>query len=232
MELESRQQPFFLWIHFLDAHHPYLRHPQKNFGRSFSDRYDGEIFYTDSAVGAFLKVLYTSPLWDSTVLIVHSDHGEGFMEHGYKYHGQSLYEDQIRVPLIIKIPRHEPKIINTPVMMLDIFPTLTELFDLELPDSVKLEGRSLAPLFEGELWPDRPVFSEMVKDKRHSSRKVIIHNKWKLQYSITYGYYTLFDLDKDPGEQKNLVKSEPKTFKRLKSKLQLFMNTLDPSTPY
>jgi arylsulfatase A-like enzyme/Tfp pilus assembly protein PilF len=100
---KTPRQPFFLWLHLYDPHSPY--HPPEPFLSKFLDRpYDGEIAYADQQMGRLIDWLKQSRLYDGTLIIVVSDHGESLGDHGEKEHGFFLYNSTLRVPLIIKPP--------------------------------------------------------------------------------------------------------------------------------
>src|SRR5271167_3626330 len=101
----SRHQetPFFIWLHFYDAHEPY--DPPEPFKAKYaSEPYDGEIAYTDSVLGSVMEVLQWHGLFQNTVTAVAADHGEAFGEHGDKWHRMFLYDETIHVPLLLKLP--------------------------------------------------------------------------------------------------------------------------------
>ena len=160
----------------------------------------------------------------STYTIVHSDHGEGFGMHGYLHHGQHLYNDQVRVPLIIHGPGIASRQIDTPVALLDVLPTILDLAGKSAPND--LPGISLIPFATETRIPEHPpVFIEMLKDPTHSDRRVVIDWPWKLQYGITFDEYTLFNLAQDPDEQFDLFARKPEVFKRLQKTLREWMSS-------
>ena len=107
-ERDPDGRPLFFWLHYFDPHFAYKAHDAYPFGDSDLDRYDAEIRYTDAQIGRLLDWLQDSPLQGKTYVIIHSDHGEGFGLHGYRYHGQHLYNDQVHVPLIVSGPGYAP----------------------------------------------------------------------------------------------------------------------------
>jgi len=220
---DDSPDPLFLWVHYYDPHHPYVRHEGgPRFGRRSIDRYDGEIANADRHLGRLLDHLEGTRFAKESVVIVHSDHGEGFGEHGYVYHGIHVFEDQLRVPLIVRVPGQPGRRVSTPVAILDLAPTILELAGLE-PER-PMQGTSLVGWLFGEPPPSRPpVFCEMVKDSKHSSRKVLIDWPWKLHHSVTYNYYELFHLEEDPGERKNRIKHDPEVYARLRERLRTWM---------
>jgi len=222
---QNDDRPFFLWMHYIDPHHPYAMHKGYSlYGTNDIDLYDGEIRYTDEMVGRLIDWIEASPYGKSTIIIVHSDHGEGFREHGYSYHGQSLYEDQIRVPLVLYVPGQTPRVVSQPTGIIDLAPTV--LAAARVHPRVKLQGESLIPLVLGaEERPDRLIFSEIIPDERHVSRKAMIKWPYKLEYAVTQGYFKLYDIERDPLETRDLMKAEPETAAELVHTMRQWMST-------
>ncbi|MGB0646918.1 MAG: sulfatase-like hydrolase/transferase [Bradymonadia bacterium] len=228
---EDDDPPFYLWLHYFDPHEYYQDHPDIDFGTTVLDLYDEEILYTDRQLAQLMSWLRSSKLNTSTYVIVHSDHGEGFGRHGYKRHGQHLYNDQVHVPLIINGPGLEPRQIETPVGLIDLNPTIREMAGVPLDKA--LQGVSLIPyVVETEPPPHPPVFIEMLKDPTHSDRRVMVSWPYKLQFGITFSEYSLYDLSVDPQEEKNLVKTRPRVFRQLQAELRNWMSKgVKPITP-
>jgi arylsulfatase A-like enzyme/Flp pilus assembly protein TadD len=137
--------PFFVWMHFYDAHDPY--DPPEPFKTKYASApYDGEIAYTDSVVGSFVEVLQRHGLYENTVIAITADHGEAFGEHGEERHGMFLYDETIHVPLLIKMPaaKSVAKRIEARVALADIAPTLLEVAGVAAPK--EMQAKSLVPL--------------------------------------------------------------------------------------
>ncbi len=109
-------------------------------------RYDAEILYTDEMLGTILSLLKARGLWEESLIVVLSDHGDEFYEHGHFNHGHSLYDELIRVPLLIRFPHgaHGGRRIRAQVEMIDVLPTVLESLGLPVPEG--LDGTSLLPL--------------------------------------------------------------------------------------
>ena len=143
------EKPFFLFLHYYDPHHEY-RPPEPYASRFPEHPYAGEIAYTGAAVGDVIEALRARGLYDQTLVIVTSDHGEEFGEHGkVGWHSHSLYDELLRVPLLLKLPdsRHAGTSVEQQVRGLDILPTLLELVGVEIPEQAR--GRSLLGLLTG-----------------------------------------------------------------------------------
>jgi len=199
------------------------------------DLYDGDIAANDTRLGELVSFLEEQHGWDEDVVILlTSDHGEEFFEHGGTSHGYSLYEEMIRVPLLIYAPRLLPEglRIDAPVRSIDIYPTLAELLGLSAPESVS--GRSLVPLILGEEdWQDEPVFSEGTDDRNarsvgsgNGSLASIVLGRHKLivNYSSPDNRprprHELYDLVDDPGELRNLADAQPERVAELQARLE------------
>ena len=106
--------------------------------------------------------------------------------------------------------------------IIDLAPTILELASVDVPE--RMHGTSLVPWLFGSPPKTRPpVFSEMVKDSNHSSRKVMIDWPFKIHRSVTHRYWELFDLEADPGEKKNLKSKRPEVFARMRTRLKAWM---------
>ncbi len=228
----QQKEPFLLWVHFYDTHASHLTHPrQKSFGTTRIDRYDGEILYTDRYVGKLLKAVLDKDA-ASTVVILGADHGDGFRsDRGMRNHGYSLFNELIHVPLVVWAPGAKPRRVDTPVANLDIAATLVNAAGLERP---YLMGHSLIPyLYEGYRDPKRRVFSEAAFDRRRTRHhRSATGMRWKMIHCAGTDKEFLFDLEKDPGERRNLVRRRPKVARELRAEIGRFadrnaVDTLD-----
>ncbi|MGQ0554098.1 MAG: sulfatase [Planctomycetota bacterium] len=124
-----------------------------------SDLYDGEVAYTDRELGRLFAALKERGIYDRLLIIVLSDHGEEFAEHGHYEHDQ-LYRESLHVPLLLRLPGGAlgGRSVAEPVSLLDVLPTLLELLDLERPE--QLMGQSLVPALSGSRLLERPLLAE------------------------------------------------------------------------
>ena len=232
------QSPFFMWVHYFDPHHNYRDHPEQNYGSKAIDRYDEEIWYTDQQIGRLLDRIDALQLRDETYIILHSDPGEGFGDHGYTLHGQQLFNDQIHVPLLISGPGLSPRNIRTPVSLIDIVPTILELTGsgAALKDANHhLRGQSLLPFRFTERAAHPPVFSEMLENEstNHSARKVIIDWPWKFHYGISTGAMELYELGADPNEEIDRYATYAERGDELRARILRWMTReIKPILPY
>jgi len=168
------------------------------------DLYDGNIAYVDSLVGEFLAWLQKQGLYDDTLIIIAADHGEAFMEHDRVGHNTTLYQEMLHVPLAFSIPSFwalQPHQVEAPVDLIDLYPTLVELFDLHARDP--LHGQSLTKLLRNESTGHKPLLFARTSDLmtfsvRSGTHKAIferpaLDKPWDLT--------RLFDLSVDPAEK-------------------------------
>lgn len=158
-------------------------------------RYDHGVAYTDRQVGQLMEILRQLDLFESSIVLVTSDHGEAFLEHGELLHGHAPFDEMIRVPLLLRLPsrlRPEKRSVDAPVGLIDVLPTLLDLSGLEAePQS---EGGSLVPVMRGVGQPNGLVFAESDSTvaARSSDHKVIA--------STLGDGARFFDLREDPAE--------------------------------
>lgn len=208
----ERPDKAFLWLHLFEPHEPYDKRPGFDFGDRDIDRYDSEIAYADAVVGKLLA--YLERHRPGAIVVLTADHGEEFDEHKGRYHGVTLYEEQIRVPLIIAGPGIGPHVISAPVELIDIAPTLLGLLDIPVP--VRMRGTDLGPWLGTPPAPERrlpPAFAE-VNDKR-----MVVLGLEKLICDMNWGYCELYDLAKDPGEKQNIAEARPERVAALRARL-------------
>ena len=220
-------RPFFLWIHLLDPHKAYLTHEADGippFGTADEpmDRYDGEIRYADLWVGRLLEALRKRPDWGRTAVVLTSDHGEAFGEHGYKYHGFGLHEHQLHVPLLVRLPGAEPHTVDVPVSLIDLLPTLLDLAHVHPDPALLLRGRSLVPALHGATPALLPLYAETPAGPYNPERAAYFEWPWKLLFDAEGELYQLFNLEKDPGEKDDRYRSEPEPALHMREALKHF----------
>jgi arylsulfatase A-like enzyme/HEAT repeat protein len=192
----------FVWVHFFEPHEPYVAHPEHPFGASDIDRYDSEIAYTDVALGKLVAAVRARR--PGTIVVIAADHGEEFDEHGGRYHGSTLYEEQLRIPLIISIPGVAPQVVEGQVQLVDVTPTLLNLLDIPVP--ARMRGTDLGPWLAKPPAPAArlpPAFAEL-EDKR-----MVVSFPDKLLCDLHAGVCAYYDLAADPRERDNLADRRP-----------------------
>lgn len=232
-------KPFFLWLHFYDPHLPY-RAPEP-FRSRFADRpYDGEIAYTDSALATLFAGLRSRGLFDSSVIALTADHGEGLGEHGESTHGYFIYDSTIHVPLLVK-PASATRAgdIKTSVSLVDLAPTLLRLAGIPVPSS--MQGTDLAgSVVSGEEPPPHPVYAETMYPLLHlgwNPLRALIWPKgaqpaaWEAVKYIEAPHPELYDLESDPGEVRNEYASRQSEAAAHRDQLQGFVRAHAPAKP-
>lgn len=206
--------PWFLWLHYFDPHFKYTAHggDSAQFGEDEpSDRYDGEIRYTDGYLGEVLESLEDLGLADSTVVVLFADHGEEFGEHGELYHGHTLHRELVRVPLMIRAPGFPSGRVSTPVRTVDLMPTVLELVGLDVP--AELPGVSLVPALAGgeSSMPSlrsTPALSEVRLFTGPNQFESLVEGDWKLLVRLSDRRASLYSLRDDPGEMRDVAAEE------------------------
>jgi choline-sulfatase len=200
---------FFAWFHFLDPHDTYMSHTKDGippWGASARDQYDGEVTFTDKYLGKLLDFIEGKPWGKKTAIILTSDHGESFGEHGRYAHGFELYENLVRVPLFFVVPGVPPRTIDTPRGGVDLAPTICELLGVKPAES--FTGQSLVPELLGGPVEERDVVLDLPMTSDNDKRRGLVRGTKKL---IAYGATELpvvYDLEKDPKEEKPIQRGE------------------------
>jgi arylsulfatase A-like enzyme/Tfp pilus assembly protein PilF len=213
----------FLFLHYFDPHMDYEA-PEPWADRFLDHPYSGEIAYTDDCIGEVIKKLKDLGIYDTTLLIVTSDHGEMLGEHGEVTHTYFVYQGVLRVPWIVKLPRAtgagpvevgpvevsktEPRRIDALVGVVDIAPTICGLVGIEMPAPVQGTDRS------GWIWgrppgdAQRPQYCESITPIKYNANPLcgLVTSDWKFIHTTRP---ELYDLQADPGERRNLVEHDP-----------------------
>jgi arylsulfatase A-like enzyme len=238
--IQSREDnPWLCYLHILRPHNPYRApdplgsafagdydgpvdgsdaywesvewYPKRKHIPHLKDYYDGNLLYVDSMLGELFDTLEQSGDLEDTAIIVVSDHGEAFMEHGHVLHNTTVHEELIRVPFIVVPPKNgnvTPKTITQPIQLVDLFPTMAELFDLQLPPD--RDGVSLASALNGGSVEIRPMFAQ----DGNGDLMCIIEDGRKLvlgydRANSSFIPIALYYLTRDPGETRNHTEELP-----------------------
>ena len=173
------------------------------------DAYDGEIAYCDNAISNLLASVAAMPRWNDTVVVIAGDHGESFWERGFASHGNHLYDEELKVPLMIRVPKNRGLklggVVKGQVGGIDLAPTLLDLAGVPVPPSWK--GRSLVSAMERGVSDGRPVVTE-TRVRDNLWQRAVRTDRWKV---IAIDDFTkpveAYDLVADPGETNNLVRA-------------------------
>lgn len=241
--------PFFLYVHYVDPHDPYLPHPELHPepvppGRFDGSRrelgqldrlrqrgeeadydrirhlYAGEVRYVDHWIGRLLDGLAERGLGEELLIVLTSDHGEGLWTHGLRNHGNDLYEESVRVPLLVRYPgmtEAEASRVATPVSLVDVAPTV--LTAAGAPKPPAFQGFDLAPLTRGESRGSgfEYVYTEMLH--RNRNFEAIRHGHWKLirnrgEPRGSQPPIEIYDLSDDPEESRSRLDDAPPRTRR------------------
>lgn len=239
---QNKNDKFFLYLHYIQPHTPYNPPPpfadeimqgytgsvkrRRPIAPHFMDRdtmdhddigfvqamYDANLEYVDFQLGEILEYFKESNLYENTVIVITSDHGEAFLEHGDFGHSSSLYEEEVRIPLVIKFPGNcdvKGKRMGSLVQSIDIMPTLLDIHGLTGMTG-GLQGKSLIPLISGgEIPANRFVFASLSKAMAESVTKADALSDGRYKLISTAEERMLFDLDNDPGEKENIFFDRP-----------------------
>jgi tetratricopeptide (TPR) repeat protein len=203
--------PFFIFLHLYDLHTPYQLPGTKQQRRAGQLNYETQLAYVDDVLGEFLKYLRQNNLFDKTLIVLTSDHGEGLGDHGESTHGYFIYQSTLHVPLIIHWPvgtKHMPNRVEEPARLLDLAPTILQFAGLVRPP--EFQGQSLLEMLNrpGSSAGSREVYGESLYASRHfgcSSLQSLQLGRFKF---IEAPKPELYDLDRDPAESHNLYGSQ------------------------
>ena len=250
----AQGKPFFMYLHTNDTHEPFEASEPFGtmWGKSYVNRYEGEVTYVDHYLGKIIDVLKKLGVWDKTLLVVTSDHGSEFAEHGFYEKKLNLYEEISRIPLIMSLPRVLPKGLRLRGLCQtsDIAPTILDICSMPVPDSV--DGKSLLPRIEGKRKGGSPIvfahtYHESVYFYEHFSARTdrykfircapLKKHPEKLEGNtgerfarllqvaqVRNGYWReLYDLKSDPREQHNIIGEKPGIARGLEKKLDAWI---------
>lgn len=188
-------------------------------------RYYHEITRMDTQIGRVVTALKARGLFEQTLIVVVSDHGCQWYEHEHGYYVSHLYEQSLRIPLIIHGPGIPHGLVrDQPVTQIDVLPTLVELAGAGVVDPARpLEGRSMVPLLQPA--PPSPAVAQGYRERtlllktHYDTLGVLVDFRYKLIFDRPTGVQWLFDLSRDPREMTNLIDSEPELAARLGARL-------------
>ena len=220
--------PFFYFLHLYEPHSPYR--PPEPFRSRYADPYDGEIATADALVGTYLAELDRRGLYDSALILLLSDHGEGLGDHGEDEHGLLLYREEIQVPLVVKLPGavRAGERVGRNVALIDVVPTVLELLG---PAGRAAPGSSLLAAGAAVPADDRTIYSETMYP--------LIHFGWSDLSSIVSGNLHLveglrpevFDLVHDAAERQDRANEERRPLAAMRRALAAIDRTLVPPAP-
>lgn len=252
--LQSKQgRPLFLWLHYMDMHVPFspsmtilnkflssdlirknshLYGPgslTKNFTVEDKDAlvgiYNACLNYCDICIKNLLEEILGPEITENSLVIITSDHGEAFYEHGRFGHYQALYDELLNVPLLVIAPHlkkdGKKDEINQPISLIDIPPTIADFIGIKpLRDWC---GKSLLPYIEdSEMEAERVVYASC----KLNEEKLLVSardNRWKLIFNEVENSHTLYDIASDPSEKKDVKSFYPKIMEKLRKEIDSFL---------
>ena len=235
---EHHDEPFFLWVHYFDPHHPH--EPPAPYDQLFAhDLYSGEIAYADESLGRLLEHLKSLGVYDNTIVVLTSDHGEGNNEHNESTHSTLMYNSTLHVPLIIRHPEQQGagQRIKPWVGTVDVMPTILDMLDLDIPTDI--QGSSLWPYVEtpGDISSavNNEIYAETLSPR--------LGHGWGELRGLLYGDIKyihgprpeLYDLSVDHDELNNLIEQRSTLAAEMKARLEDYLQEhrvqgLDSST--
>ncbi len=242
--------PTFVWVHTMDPHFPYK--PPAPFDKRFSpddvpdlpgpggneeadakrerrhaiSQYDGEIAFGDQELGRFLRELESRGLYDRALIVFLSDHGDEFLEHGGRGHGATVFDELVRIPLLVKFPggRHGGRRVAQQVLGMDVMPTILQAAGVELDGT--LGGRALQSVLTG----DEPPVPALVETLHWNATALSVRtetDKYIRRFSPEDDEL-YFDLTRDPHEQVNRAREDRERVRALRAQIGTIMRP----TPY
>jgi len=241
-KLSRQERPYFLLVHYFDPHYNYLRHPEYGFapdsaGRLSGDEdleelqklgtltreeyaflralYDEEIRHTDAGIGRLLGRLRQLDRRGKTAVILTADHGEEFGRHQNLGHSRTLYEEVMRIPLIVQAPgrRSTRAPVNAEVSLVSLFPTVLDILDVEA-DTLSFQGPSLVPLLTAR-GKGEAVYFGVDFEAYKAHKRGVLQARRKLIFDEATGGLELYDLRSDSTEQKNAVEADSESVREI-----------------
>jgi arylsulfatase A-like enzyme len=229
---ENVSKRFYFWMHYVDPHAAYVAHPEFSFGEGSRELYDGEVAFVDHHLGRLLDFVNASAFGQSTAILLTSDHGEAFGEHGLLRHGHEVWEELVHVPLLVYVPGASPRRVNVPRSAIDLVPTILDLFDVGVRGDEPLDfvsGRTLLPDVVSTPEPQRPILVDMAEGPYNEERQAFIDGDLKLV--ATKGRAIgLYDLSKDAAERHDLS-SDPSQLDPVMKRFRAFRRSVRSIAP-
>lgn len=207
--------PLFLWVHVFEPHEPYVFHPEHPYGPpgrpTDTDRYDSEIATADALIGSVVQMVRAKRR--DPIFIVTADHGEELGDHGGHHHGTTVFEEQIRVPLVVAGRGVRQGRVKEPVQTIDIVPTVLSALGVPVPPRVR--GRDLGPALSGTSEPGARGFAFAETD----DFAMVAESDLRLVCERRVSLCTLYDVSRDPGEKADISRARPDDLSRVKKVL-------------
>ena len=224
---------FLGFLTLMDVHNDlYKKDDGIDFGDSPRNLYDNNLSYLDRALSRFIALLKADGIYDQTVILFTADHGEQFWEHGASLHGHTVYEEEIRIPLILVSHAINKRIEDVPVIAADLAPTIADLagYSVDPPYDDPYMGISLLPLVMKNV--REPYLKRDVVGRASFKRRYFLyHNwEWKLVYLAELDVLQLFNVVTDPAEKANLLGENSAVADELQKKLFEYLKIVEGKT--
>lgn len=213
-------KPSFVWLHLFDPHSDY--NPPEPFRTQYAGRlYDGEVAYVDSQLARLFAYMKRSGLYERTLIVLLSDHGESLGEHGEDEHGFFVYNSTLRVPMIFKLPVRSaaPRVVPLPVGTVDVAPTILELAQIRDPLSRQFQGSSLVAMIQGKSATERPVYSETFYPRDSFGWSPLRSLTARRYHYIEAPRPEIYDTATDAAETHNLIQQQRTVADALRNQL-------------
>ncbi|UCC68555.1 MAG: sulfatase-like hydrolase/transferase, partial [Armatimonadota bacterium] len=197
-----------------DEIEPHMRNVQHPPLEEWVNQYDANLLWADWAVGELERLLREAGALDTTIFVITSDHGEAFGEHGYTYHGRGVYDEVVRIPLIVRLPGEAPGVrrVRALTQTVDVLPTLLDLLRMAYPRE-DVQGRSLLPLLAGQ---DDQVHDYVYARAEGDPPSYLVRDhRWALVLYQGGAARALYDLDADPRQTHNVIAEHPEILQEM-----------------
>ncbi len=209
----QKQESWFAFVHFMDPHSSYVKHRGiPKFGRGYKGRYDGEVFYTDRAIGRLLRRMTELGLDRDTAIVLMSDHGEMLGAHGARTHGNVVWQEVLRIPLMVISPGLEPGEVSCPASHVDVAPTILNLVGID-GGRHGMTASTLVPHLLDSCDSDREITAEI------GDYRVLVGPRYKMIYRTKSQTYQLYDIVADPREAQDISAERPEVIEQMKERL-------------
>lgn len=184
--------------------------------RFISDYYDAEVAEVDAFVGRVIEALKKSGQWDRTIVAFVSDHGEGLGDHNHYHHGYTLFDDQVRIPMLLRVPGMESQTITQPVASIDLAPTILGALKIKVPECFQGLDRLSQDGPKGQaFFMEDPTYDS-------SAQKAWVKGVFKYLHDPVFHTEALYRMDTDPKERVNVIKEYPKVAEVAKKEMDRF----------
>ena len=233
IRLLPAEERFLCFLTLMDVHNDlWKKEGGTDFGDQPRDLYDNNLSYIDKALSRFIDWLKKEGIYDRTVIIFTADHGEQFWEHGASLHGHTVYEEEIRIPLILVSHAIQKRFTDVPVIAADMAPTTAELagYSVDPPFDDPHMGISLGPLIR-ENKREQYLKRDVVGRASFKRRYFLYSNwEWKLVYFAELDLLQLFNVIQDPLEKNNMIQEQPQLAAELEIRLLTYLERVEGKT--